>query len=1066
MPAHEDPRRPSEGTGLRAALFDLDGVLAPTSVLHRQAWREVLSSVFAEHGAGPAYSEGDYFELIDGRPRFDGVSAALASRGIQLEWGSADDQPGGMTVCAIGNRKNEVFERLLAAGDLPTFPETIRVLNRLRSAGVPMAVVSSSRNAGAVLSALGILDFFAIVVDGSLAAAEKLPGKPDPATFRFAAEALGVPAAATMVVEDAVFGVAAARAGGFRLVVGVDRGAGRDVLLAAGADVVVDDLAGLPLFWNQQREPDVPNDPAFHDPQEDLDGWVLKVAPDSPEPTGTGFSAVASTVTALSNGYLGVRGPGDQPRSLGTGTFVNGLHETFPIQHAEHAYGLAFCGQVIQGVPDASTFAIRCDGRLLAHDSARLSATEQELDLRNGVGRLHQIWHLRESGRVKVVQQRMVCLHDPYLALFSCEVTPLDRRCEVEIARVLIDHAPERGSEGSDRDPRRSEHTHDGGLVLETIEADDEIELRGYRCRTSREPVALGLTSLVGCSDGSTRVAGGGRATVSLEPGQSARMTTMAVYHTVDAPPVGVGDPNLVTRAGLAQSDHLVADCRTSLSAAVATGVAELYARQRRWLDGFWERSDVRVDAGPESAATQQAIRWSIFQVGQASAQLRGHGVPAKGLTGSGYSGHYFWDTEIYLLPFLTYTNPAAARNLLEFRHAMLPAARRRAVQLDVDGALFPWRTINGEEASAYYPAGTAQFHIDADIAFAARQYAAVAGDQEFAGHQGLDLLVETARMWVSLGFWQADGDQQFHIHGVTGPDEYTAVVDDNYFTNVMAKFNLAQAAAVLGELAAADPDAHAAALLRLGVLPEEPAAWERAARDMYLPWDEPRGIHPQDAHFLSRKRWDLAATPRERRPLLLHYHSLVIYRHQVLKQADVILAHLLRGSDLTLEQKRADFDYYEPLTSGDSTLSAFAQAVLAAEVGHSELALRHFYDALRIDLDDRHHNTGEGVHLAAAGGVWMLLVNGFGGLRDYGQDIRLDPKLPDPWRSLEFRLVVRGTRLQIRVSHDAVTIDASGGDSLVLSVFGQPVQVDPGQRQCISYPERLQRSPGIHPLA
>ncbi len=444
----------------------------------------------------------------------------------------------------------------------------------------------------------------------------------------------------------------------------------------------------------------------------------------------------------------------------------------------------------------------------------------------------------------------------------------------------------------------------------------------------------------------------------------------------------------------------------------------------------------------------QQAVRWNLFQLAQASMRAEGSGVPAKGVTGSGYDGHYFWDTEIYVLPFLTYTSPAIARNALRFRYSMLDAARRRAVELNQRGALFPWRTINGEEASAYYAAGTAQYHIDADIAHAIAQYVAATGDTDFLAREAIDVVVETARLWADLGFWRRGAEgEEFHIHGVTGPDEYTAVVNDNLFTNVMARANLRAAVRDLRELESADPDAYALAVTRLGISEEEITELARIAEGMHIPYDERLGIHPQDDDFLSKEMWDLPNTPADKRPLLLHYHPLVIYRHQVLKQADVVLALFLQGDEFTLEQKLADFEYYDPLTTGDSTLSAVVQSIIAAEVGYADLADEYFAAACFVDLADLHSNADAGVHVASIGGVWNALVAGFGGFRDYLGVWSFDPRLPRGWDDLRFRVTLHGNRVLVTVRHGEVSFDLETGsaDSLEVVVEGSPVTITRG---------------------
>jgi alpha,alpha-trehalose phosphorylase len=448
--------------------------------------------------------------------------------------------------------------------------------------------------------------------------------------------------------------------------------------------------------------------------------------------------------------------------------------------------------------------------------------------------------------------------------------------------------------------------------------------------------------------------------------------------------------------------------------------VGEIFAESAAHYRGYWTTSDIVV-AG--QAGVQQAVRWNLFQLAQATARADVAGIPAKGVSGSGYDGHYFWDQEVYLMPYLSYTNPANARQVLEFRHEMLPEARIRAKELSVDGALFPWRTINGLEASAYYAAGTAQFHIAAAIAFATNRYVWASGDQEFRDTLGAELLIETARMWVSLGFFGKDG--LFHIHGVTGPDEYTAVVNDNLYTNVMARFNL-RAAAALDHAEIDDA---------------ERQLWEQAANRMQLPYDEDLQVHSQDNDFMTLEPWDWS-TPRAKYPLLLHFHPLVIYRHQVVKQADTVLAMFLQWQDFTAEEKRRAFDFYDPITTGDSTLSACVQGIMAAEVGYGQAALDHFTHALFIDLDDTHGNTIDGVHIASTGGVWSSLVSGFAGLRDQAAVPYFDPRLPAGWDGLAFHLKIRGRLLHVELDQAAIRLSIREGGPLDVSVRGELVTV------------------------
>jgi alpha,alpha-trehalose phosphorylase len=358
----------------------------------------------------------------------------------------------------------------------------------------------------------------------------------------------------------------------------------------------------------------------------------------------------------------------------------------------------------------------------------------------------------------------------------------------------------------------------------------------------------------------------------------------------------------------------------------------------------------------------------------------------------------------------------------------MLPAARRRAAEMDQRGALFPWRTITGAEASAYYPAGTAQYHIDAAVAHAIDRYLAATGDTGFLVEHGAEMLVEIARLYADLGCYDHDEPRRFHLHGVTGPDEYTAVVDDNLYTNAMAQFSLRFAAASLELVGAQAPDAHAALVARLGVTPSEVNSWRAAADAMHLGYDEQLGIHAQDATFLTHERWDFDDVPADRYPLLLNFHPLVIYRHQVLKQADVVMAMFLRSELFDLDDQRRNFDYYDALTTGDSSLSACVQSIVANQVGHRRLANDYFEQSLYLDLADTHRNTADGVHIANAGGVWAALVHGFGGVRDEGDALRVSPRVPAHWQQLRFRFGHRGADAEVVADGLGATVRVLSG--------------------------------------
>ena len=748
---------------------------------------------------------------------------------------------------------------------------------------------------------------------------------------------------------------------------------------------------------------------------------------------------VSETLMGLGNGYLGLRGNHIEGRNaLEHGTFINGLHETWKIRHAEQAFGFAEVGQTIVNAPDAKVMRVYVDDEPLSFDEADVREYRRELDFRTGVLSREVLWETPSGKQVRIRDERIVSFVERHLAVLRLEVTVENSDAPVTISCQLLNRqdgedvyggvpSMAAGSPGEKAgfDPRKAERIGDRVLQPAEYWQDGGRSALAYRVADSGMTLAVVADHLVETENEYT-------ARQLVEPdiaknvfrvqakaGVPTRVTKLVSYHTSRGVP----------------ARELIDRCRRTLDRAAVEGVEAQFAKQAEWLTAFWERSDVRI-AGHDDL--QQATRWCLFQIAQASARADGAGVSAKGVSGSGYGGHYFWDTEVYVLPFLTYTSPQFARNALRCRVHMLPAARRRAGQLNEGGALFPWRTINGEEASAYYAAGTAQYHINADVSYALGKYVRATGDDDFLYRQGVDIAVETARMWATLGFWRsAAGVDTFHIHGVTGPDEYTTVVNDNLFTNVMARYNLRFAARVVREMAADAPEAYDAAVERLGIEPAEVERWERAADAMHIPFSPALGIHPQDSLFLEREVWDLPATPPEQRPLLLHFHPLVIYRFQVLKQADVVLALFLQGNHFTEAEKLADFEYYDPLTTGDSTLSAVVQSILAAEVGYQDLAHEYFEHAIYVDLGDLHRNASDGVHVASAGGVWTALVCGFGGMRDHDGELSFDPRLPTDWPELSYPLQWHGSQLQITLTADQLLVEVRSGDPVSFSVRG-----------------------------
>ncbi len=771
-----------------------------------------------------------------------------------------------------------------------------------------------------------------------------------------------------------------------------------------------------------------------------VDPWALRETEYSADDLGH-----TETLFALGNGYLGMRANPEEGRDAHThGTYINGFHETWEIEHAEDAFGFAKVGQTIVNVPDAKTLKLYVDDEPLLLATADLEHYERSIDFRQGTLVRDLIWRTPGGKRVHVRSERMVSFHHRHLAVLTFEVTMLDEAAPIVISSQLLnrqdgedEYHVTAAALGEGADPRRARKFSHRVLMPRMQREDGNEIILGYRCTNSKMTLACGIRHVFDTtceSENATQVESDiAKSVLSVRatPGDPVRVTKYVAYHTS----TGVPAVELADR------------CSRTLGRAEQDGVARLLEGQATWLEGFWARSDIEL-TGDDNA--QQALRWNLFQLAQATARTHEQGVAAKGVTAGGYDGHYFWDTEVYVAPYLAYTEPDAARKLIRFRWQMLGAARARAAVMSESGALYPWRTINGLEASAYYAAGTAQYHINAAIVYALRRYLEATGDVEFMAREGAEILVETARLWADLGFYATNGNKTFHIHRVTGPDEYTTVVNDNFYTNVMARFNLRYAARTVRLLAEWNPHAFDAIRRRTDLDLGELDDWDAAADAMFLPFDDELEINPQDSTFLELEAWKWDATGADQYPLLLHYHPLVIYRHQVLKQADVVLAMFLRGEHFSVEHKRRNFDFYDPITTGDSSLSACVQAIVAAEVGYDDLALDYFDRALYLDLADSHGNTTDGVHIASCGGVWAGIVHGFAGMVDHGTALSFAPRLPAKWDRVTFHVQRHGAMLRVDVDHDGCTLSVSGdgevpirdGDDKVTVSADRPHQV------------------------
>jgi alpha,alpha-trehalose phosphorylase len=743
-------------------------------------------------------------------------------------------------------------------------------------------------------------------------------------------------------------------------------------------------------------------------------------------------------VFALSNGHLGWRAVLDEGEPHGLpGSFLNGVYEIRPLPAGEAAYAQPETTQTVINVTNGKLIRLFVNDEPFDVRYGNLRSHERMLDFRSGILTRHAEWVSPNGEAVRVTSQRLVSFSHRAVAAVSYEVEPVDQPVQVAVQSELLANEQLPAADG---DPRAA-GSLDHPLVSEYHDQGDNVAVLVHRTQRSGQRVGAAMDHVIdgprGVRSDSRANADAGLVTASatLEPGQRLRLVKFVAHGWSS------------TRSLEAVRDQVWA----ALSAARQTGWDGLVAAQRAYLDDFWDRADVEVDGDAE---IQQAVRFSLFHVLQAGARGEDRPIPAKGLTGPGYDGHAFWDTEAFVLPMLTLTAPDAAASALRWRQRTLPIAIERAAELGLAGAAFPWRTIAGQECSGYWPAGTAAFHVNADIAHAVIRYVSATGDSAFERGPGMDILVQTARLWRSLG--HHDGDGGFHIDGVTGPDEYSAIADDNVYTNLMAQRNLLAAAAAIDQYPDRARD--------LDVDSEEAAAWRDAATAMHIPYDETLGVHPQAAGFTAHQVWDFAATPADHYPLLLHYPYFDLYRKQVVKQADLVLAMHYAGDAFTAEQKARDFDYYEALTVRDSSLSAGTQAVMAAEVGELDLAFDYLGEAALMDLDDLEHNTRDGVHIASLAGTYLALLAGFAGLRYESGGVRFAPRLPDGMARLAFTIVLQGRRLRVEIKHKSSRYLLVDGDPLEMTHHGAPVKLTAGKPSVRPIPEFTPRARARQP--
>lgn len=700
---------------------------------------------------------------------------------------------------------------------------------------------------------------------------------------------------------------------------------------------------------------------------------------------------VDEAIFALANGFLGTRGhfvEGYGHDFEYNGTFMNGFYNTYAYRYEENSLQFPQVGQVMVNLPDASLMTIMTDSEAINLTEATLIDLKRTYDLDRGMTLRKAVYQTPKGFEFTLTEERMASQFQKDLIMTRLTIESTNYSGDITIRSYL---SMPRVRSITTNDPRLTQgKTH---LILEHIEATaDRIVLRASTTHTGQK-VEVGITHDVPFDYEIVNNIGMAIKTFPIEARTPRSITKYQVYQGTHH------EDNLNVRAVLDKVAPL-----------------DFYLiRQKAYLDDFWRLSSIRIS----DREIEEALNYNVYQLDSNTSSSDLMQVAAKGLTGEGYEGHYFWDTEIYMLPYFILTNPEKARSLLMYRYRKLPEAKLEANKLGASrGAKIPWRTINGMEASPYYPAGSAQVHINSDVSFAVMQYYYATKDERFMADYGFELILETALFLLDLGHFQ---DGRFHIDGVTGPDEYTVLVHDNYYTNAMAKRHFERLCAY----GRSHIDDISGVLERVGVKPEIFDDFEYAANHIVLHIDSKRKMVLQDENFCEQEDLNLATIPKANFPLLLYFHPLFIYRHQVLKQADAILALVLLN-DVDKEIYRNSFDYYLKRTTHDSSLSKGIYGIAAYAVDKSKLGYEFFKETCFLDFRNRKKHTQHGLHVANMGATYLMVIYGLFNLR-LEETLEIRPRIQESFTHYAITIRYQGVICDLKVDEDELEIVTTG---------------------------------------
>jgi maltose phosphorylase len=742
------------------------------------------------------------------------------------------------------------------------------------------------------------------------------------------------------------------------------------------------------------------------------------------------YQRVSESVFSVGNEFMGVRGYFEEGYGGDhlLGSYFNHLYELMDIRHDQLFKGFVTQGAAMLNAVDWLYTRIRIDGEQLDLAKSTFSDFTRRLDMREGVLTREFVWQTASGKHLKLTFTRFTDMASTRLGCQRIVFEPLDFSGTVEVSAGLDFNTNYEIGAGWDQ-------TGGGGQTGEVInfwETCRKGPVEGgwaIQAQTLRSGHQLfsGFSVKADQAIETSLVEGakfiGVDFTLSVKQGVATKVDRIAVNEwakTTDVDLLWGRGLELMRRHASATLDGLLQEHITF------------------WAK-VWNVLDIEIDGDP---SVLQGLRFSSFQTYQSY-----HGenpdlnALCKGMTGEVYFGWVFWDSEIYSHRMMMFIDPPAARNLLLYRYHRLDQAKVRAKQLDCEGARFPFATITGTEDSGTWQHVDIEIHSDMAVAYAIWHHDAILRDKEFLYREGIEMLLQICRYMASVGGWSpSKGD--FGFYGVMGPDEFHMMVNHNCYTNVMGKKAFEFTLAVLEEMRTAAPDLYLEAIAKTDLKPEEPEQWAHMAEKMRIPRDEQTGVLEQHAGYFDLPHVDLEHFPPDQIPIYKNWAYVKIFRYDMVKQPDALNLMYFFSQDYTLEEKLANYEFYEARTIHESSLSPSLHSILALEVGKLDDAYTFFSYGARMDLDNYNRNTEQGLHVTSAAGVWASMVFGYGGMRTDSDVLILNPTLPKQWRSYRFRIRYQGALLEVNVDANKVRVEAVEGGPVTVRLYGRNYEV------------------------